>query len=53
MDEPKKVKTNYDDIRNYSVNEMANFLAGLLRLPGPKEAKVKAMKVWLMEEAEE
>lgn len=52
MEEPKK-RTNYDDIRDYSVDEMARFLAGLLTIPGLKEARVKAMKDFLMEEVEE
>lgn len=49
----KKLRTNYDDIKDYSVDEMARFLAGLLTIPGLKEARVKAMKEWLMEEVEE
>jgi hypothetical protein len=48
MDEPKK-RTNYEDIKEFSVDEMAKFLANL---QGGGSVRVKAIKEWLMEEAE-
>ena len=52
MEAPKK-RTNHDDIREFTVNEMANFLVNLSGIPELREARVKAMKEWLMEEVEE
>lgn len=42
-------KTNYEEIVNYNIDEMARFLANCF---GGGTAKVKAMKLWLKSEAE-
>ena len=48
-EKPKK-RTNYDDIREFTVNQLAFFLA---ELAGGGKEREKAFKTWLMEEAEE
>ena len=42
-------KTNYEEIVNYNIDEMAKFLAGCF---GGGKVREKAMKVWLKSEAE-
>ena len=44
-----EVRTNYEEIVNYNIDEMAKFLAGCF---GGGKVREKAMKVWLKSEAE-
>lgn len=46
----KEVRTNYDDIVNYTIDQMAQFLANLA---GGGEVRKKAFEEWLGEEAKD